>query len=211
MPLPTDSTLAKLRFVSLDTETTGLNPQKDHIISLGAVAIIEGEIRVEDGFDAVIPVSFNSSAVIYHGITREESQKARPARETLAALFDYVGQSPVLGHHIGHDAACLYYTCQRMGLTWPNLQFLDTDLLTRHLGATLPELQNKFTRYSLEELCDYFGIAMHDRHTAPGDAFLTAQVFLRLLRLCKRAGIVDLQALNAVAQVSLESSLSEQD
>lgn len=204
--------LAAIRFVSLDTETTGLNPRKDRIISLGAVAIQHGEIVVEDGFDAVIPVDFNSSAVIYHGITREESQRAKPEHETLAELFEYIGSSPVVGHHIGHDAACLYFACQRSNITWSYPLFLDTDLLTRHIAANNSELKSQLNRYSLEELCLLFDIAMHDRHTAPGDAFLTAQVFLRLMRYCNRISIRDLNSLQAVCKVSAETSLAgEQD
>lgn len=202
--------LDTVRFVSLDTETTGLNPRKDRIISLGAVAVQEGEIVIEDGFDAVIPVAFNSSAVIYHGITREESLKSKPEHETLEELFRYIGDSPVVGHHIGHDAACLYFASQRVGVTWNAPVFLDTDLLTRHLATNNAELNSQLNRYSLEELCTLFGITMHDRHTAPGDAFLTAQVFLRLLRYCKRLGIQQLNALQDICEVPAETYLANE-
>jgi DNA polymerase III epsilon subunit-like protein len=49
--------------------------------------------------------------------------------------------------------------------------------------------------YSLDALCRRFDVAPYDRHTAPGDAFLTAQVFLHLLRLAERAGRDTLGAL----------------
>jgi DNA polymerase-3 subunit epsilon len=42
--------------------------------------------------------------------------------------------------------------------------------------------------FTLEALCTMFGVIPHDRHTATGDAFITAQVFLRLLRLAERSG-----------------------
>jgi DNA polymerase-3 subunit epsilon len=42
--------------------------------------------------------------------------------------------------------------------------------------------------FSLDALCETFGVVPHDRHTAGGDAFLTAQVFLRLLRAAKAVG-----------------------
>jgi DNA polymerase-3 subunit epsilon len=45
------------------------------------------------------------------------------------------------------------------------------------------------TGFELDDLCRRFDITMHDRHTASGDAFLTAQVFLRLHRLAVRAGL----------------------
>jgi DNA polymerase-3 subunit epsilon len=42
--------------------------------------------------------------------------------------------------------------------------------------------------FSLDTLCDMFGVTPHDRHTAGGDAFITAQIFLRLLRAAKTVG-----------------------
>jgi DNA polymerase-3 subunit epsilon len=41
---------------------------------------------------------------------------------------------------------------------------------------------------TLDALCDIFGVTPHGRHTAAGDAFLTAQVFLRLRLLALRHG-----------------------
>ena len=43
-------------------------------------------------------------------------------------------------------------------------------------------------QFTLDALCTMFGVIPHDRHTAAGDAFITAQVFLRLLRLASRFG-----------------------
>jgi DNA polymerase-3 subunit epsilon len=49
--------------------------------------------------------------------------------------------------------------------------------------------------FTLDALCDLFGVIPHDRHTASGDAFITAQLFLRLLRLASRYGRERLGAL----------------
>ncbi len=43
-------------------------------------------------------------------------------------------------------------------------------------------------QFTLDALCELFGVVPHDRHTATGDAFITAQVFLRLLKLARRHG-----------------------
>ena len=49
--------------------------------------------------------------------------------------------------------------------------------------------------FTLDALCEMFGVIPHGRHTASGDAFLTAQVFLRLLRLARRHGRTTLSQL----------------
>jgi DNA polymerase-3 subunit epsilon len=66
---------------------------------------------------------------------------------------------------------------------------LDTMDLTLHLErdgafAGRPPIR----QFTLDGLCAMFGVIPHDRHTASGDAFITAQVFLRLERLAARFG-----------------------
>jgi CBS domain-containing protein len=55
--------------------------------------------------------------------------------------------------------------------------------------------QERIRSFSLDALCGLFGVVPHDRHTAAGDAFLTAQVFQRLLRLAARCGRTTLDRL----------------
>jgi DNA polymerase-3 subunit epsilon len=102
----------------------------------------------------------------------------------------------IVGHHIGHDIEALNCACERhFGFRLPNPS-LDTMDLTLHLNddggfAGRPMAEG----FSLDGLCAMFGIAPHDRHTAGGDAFLTALVFQRLLRVAQRVGRTTLSAL----------------
>ena len=59
--------------------------------------------------------------------------------------------------------------------------------------------------FTLDALCDLFGVIPHDRHTAGGDAFITAQVFLRLLRLATRFGRRTLSRLCEPFEVEIPS------
>ena len=61
------------RFVVLDTESTGLDAERDALVSMGAVGIMFGEVRLDDAFEVVIPYQHNTSAVFIHGIPREEA------------------------------------------------------------------------------------------------------------------------------------------
>jgi len=100
---PADS----VRFVVLDSETTGLDPRKDRLITIGAVAVINGEILLDDVFDALLEVSYNSSAVTVHGVTRQESQSGVTEPEALERFLAYLQDGVIVGHHIGHDVATL--------------------------------------------------------------------------------------------------------
>jgi DNA polymerase-3 subunit epsilon len=181
--------VGRVRFVSFDSETTGLNPKRDALVSLGAIAVQGGEILLDETFEEVLKVQYNNAMVVIHGITREESLKGRDEDEALLDFLNYLGDAVIVGHHIGYDIAMLNEALQRhFGLTLRN-RTLDTMDLALHLERTgLLPLEGIEPNYSLDALCARFGIAPHDRHTAHGDAFLTAQVFLKLLRLATKAG-----------------------
>jgi DNA polymerase-3 subunit epsilon len=178
-----------VRFVVLDSETTGLDPSRDRVITIGAVAVIGGEILLEDSFDELLQVEYNSSAVTVHGVTREESRSGLQEPEALARFLGYLKDGVIVGHHIGHDVEMLNAGYQRhWGFRLENLA-LDTMALTLHLerdGAFVG--REEIREFSLDSLCTLFGVIPHDRHTAPGDAFITAQVYLRLLCLAAKYG-----------------------
>ena len=185
-----DAPLDAVRFVVLDSETTGLNPRTDRIITIGAVAVGGAEILIEDVFDALIRIERNTEAVTVHGVTRDESLKGGVDEAVaLERFLDYLGDGVIVGHHIGHDIATLDAALERhWGIQLSN-RSLDTMDLTLHLErdgafAGRPAIRE----FTLDGLCAMFGVIPHDRHTAGGDAFITAQVFLRLLRLADRFG-----------------------
>ena len=178
-----------VRFVVLDSETTGLDPRKDRLITIGAVGVVAGEILLDDVFDELLEVEYNSAAVTVHGVTRQESQRGVTETEALQCFLAYLQDGVIVGHHIGHDVATLNAGYQRhWGFSLQN-RSLDTMELTLNLerdGAF--EGRDSIAEFSLDGLCSLFGVIPHDRHTASGDAFMTAQIFLRLLRLASHHG-----------------------
>ena len=179
-----DTPIDRVRFVVLDTETTGLDPRTDRIITIGAVAMQNGEILLEDSFEALLKVTHNTSAVTVHGVTRDESLRGIEEPVALERFLDYLKDGVILGHHIGHDVATFDQAYERhWGLHMSNRQ-IDTMDLTLHLerdGAFSD--RPRIREFTLDALCDLFGVIPYDRHTASGDAFITAQLFLRLRRL----------------------------
>ncbi|MFI5076408.1 MAG: PolC-type DNA polymerase III [Vicinamibacteria bacterium] len=184
-----DEPIDAVRFVVLDSETTGLNPATDRLITIGAVAVQGGDIVLEDSFSALLQVERNTEAVTVHGVTRDEARKGVPEPEAVARFLDYLRDGVIVGHHIGHDIATIDAACERhWGARLMN-RSLDTMDLTLHLEragafAGRPPIR----RFTLDALCTMFGVIPHDRHTATGDAFITALVFQRLLPLAARCG-----------------------
>jgi len=184
-----ETPVERVRFVVLDSETTGLDPRKDRLVTIGAVAVRSGEILLEDQFEALLKLAYNTSAVTVHGVTREESLQGIDEPEALEQFLAYLQDGVIVGHHIGHDVQTFNAGYQRhFGFSLQN-RSLDTMDLTLHLerdGAFAG--RDQIRSFSLDALCGMFYIIPHDRHTAAGDAFLTAQVFQRLLRIAAKHG-----------------------
>jgi len=184
-----DTPVDHVRFVVLDSETTGLDPRHDRLITIGSVGVHAGEIQIDDSFDALIRVDANTSAVAVHGVTRDESRRGIEEPAALERFLDYVGDGVIVGHHIGHDIATFDAGYERhWGVKLLN-RSMDTMDLTLHLEqdgafAGRPPIRH----FTLDALCEMFDVIPHDRHTAGGDAFITAQVLLRLLKLAARHG-----------------------
>jgi len=179
----------EVRFVVLDCETTGLNPQSDRIITIGAVAVKSGEIHLDDSFEALLKIARNTSAVTVHGVTRDESRSGMGEPEALERFLEYLKDGVIVGHHIGHDIASLDAGYQRHWSFQLSNRWLDTMYLALHLQhAGAFSGRRAVKEFTLDALCDLFGIAPHGRHTASGDAYLTAEVFLRLRALAMRHG-----------------------
>lgn len=183
------SPASEVRYVVLDSETTGLDPRKDRLVSIGAVAVVNGDVVLDDSYECLLKLDYNTSAVTVHGVTREESRRGYDEPEALQQFLRYLRDGVIVGHHIGHDIATFNAAYDRhWGFELRN-RSLDTMDLTLNLekdGAL--ENSGEIREFSLDSLCGLFGVVPHDRHTAPGDAFVTALIFQRLLRLAGRVG-----------------------
>jgi DNA polymerase-3 subunit epsilon len=148
-----------------------------------------------DSFEALLRVERNTAAVTVHGITRDETRGGVDEPDALRRFLDYLQDGVIVGHHIDHDISTLNAGYQRhWGFDLRN-RSLDTMDLTLHLersGAFAD--RQRIREFTLDSLCELFGVIPHDRHTAGGDAFITAQVFLRLFRLSLRHGRAHLAA-----------------
>lgn len=182
--------LSELEFLVVDTETTGLDTKKDQVLSYGAVQVISNRIRVSTSREFYLkPKIRNREAIKVHGLVQE-----RPfvSRELLIRSFlEDAAQKILVGHHLGFDLAMLERAGRSLGLRKIKNPGLDTyDLAVRldrgryYDPRTIPSRE-----YSLDRLCERYGISLDDRHTAAGDAFLTAQLLIKLLKVAAAKGI----------------------
>jgi DNA polymerase-3 subunit epsilon len=164
------------RFVVFDTETTGLDVRSDVILSIGAIAIYDNSIVVNDSLELFVEQNvFKTESVPIHGILKEGKEEKQGETEAVIQFLDFIKDSTLVGHHVRFDIKMVSASLQGMGLGKLKNRSMDTDLMYRKFKG-LHEDQHA----SLDELCQVFKIQKSDRHTATGDAFITALIFLRL-------------------------------
>src|SRR5690349_12525096 len=110
-----DTPIGEVRFVVLDSETTGFSPVLDRILTIGAVAVQDREIRLDDSFDALLRVMGDVGPVDVHGVTPERTRRGYEEGEAIERWLGYLRDAVIVGHHIGHDISMLDAALERMG------------------------------------------------------------------------------------------------
>jgi DNA polymerase-3 subunit epsilon len=174
------------RCVVVDTETSGLDPQQDVLLAIGAVAIDDTGIDVDDSFEVVVRPAERVSRenVVVHGIGDASQRAGVPPREALAAFVSYVAGAPLVAFHASFDRAVLARALADTDLRTAPLQWLDA----AHLAATLFPEEHKRGRRALDDWLVHFAIDVSARHSAAGDALATAELVLRLRALAAAQG-----------------------
>jgi len=174
-------TFNNCRFVVFDTETTGLVPKTDRILSIGAIALQENTLFVNDTFDQFLQQThFNKSTVEIHGIIKNGSQEKLSEKKAIEEFIKYIGNSVLVAHHAAFDIAMINEALKRMGLKSLKNKTIDTGVLYKKLANSSKKHVN------LDSLCTEFNIPPQDRHTAAGDAYITALLFLKIMSRLKK-------------------------
>lgn len=175
--------IEELRFVVIDAETTGFDVNKDRILSLAAVPLRGREISIADVQTWLVfqaSSSVNEAARI-HCILPSDTRMGVPEDQAMKELLPLLQGTVVIGHHIHFDAALIDHAMRRsigVGLRNP---LVDTaDLAQRTIDAFARTGYANQRPPTLDEVCSHLEIMTMERHTAAGDAFTTAELFLLL-------------------------------
>jgi len=174
-----------LRWVVLDCESSGLDPERDRLLSIGAVAVREGRIVHADAYGAVLRQAQASAApnILVHGIGAEAQRRGQDPGTALAAFERYAAGAPLVAYHAAFDRALLGRAMAACGLRWQprwlDLAQLAPALFPRRAGSCK----------SLDDWLAAFSIGHPARHDAVADAYATAQLLLVLLAEAQNQGV----------------------
>lgn len=173
------------RFVVLDTETTGFDYEKDRILCIGAVVLQNYKIPIQESFEVFIQQEhYNQATAQIHGILKASVLDRPNEFQALQQFLAFLGDSIIVAHHTFFDVSMINKALERNGLPKLENKTLDTSHLYKKTLLYSPLLVRK-DNYSLDDLADKFDISKKDRHTAMGDAFITAIAFLKILNKLK--------------------------
>ena len=174
-----------LIFVVLDTETTGFSFEDDRILSIGAVKIKKESISVQEVFDIYLEQEkFNKETVHVHGLLKNGQRECISEVLALEKFLEYVGNAIIVAHHAGFDMGMLNTALERNDLPKLKNTVLDTGVIYKKTLIKSYLVQPK-SNYTLDELAEKFSISRKDRHTALGDAYITAVAFLKIISRLK--------------------------
>ena len=194
--------LRNLTFIVFDTETTGLQPsQGDQMVQIGAVRIVNGRILSGESFNRIVnpgrPIPVES--IKFHGITDDMVKDKPPISVILPQFKAFAADAVLVAHNAAFDLKFLRMREREFGVCFDN-PVLDTMMLSNYLDG--PELG-----HSLDSICDRLGISITDRHTALGDAIVTAAVLLNQIDALESRGITTLE--QVVKELDLTMALHE--
>lgn len=155
-------------YVSIDLETTGLNPKTDKIIEIGAVRVIDGERR--ETFASLVNPGrrLEPRIVELTGLTDGELEGAPYIEEVLADALVFMGELPLLGHSVLFDFSFLKKAAVNCRLEFER-EAVDTLKIARKY---LADLEHR----SLDYLCGHYRIP-HRAHRALADAEATSLLY----------------------------------
>jgi len=191
-------------YIVIDIETTGLNPEIDNTIEIGAIKITPSELHNDNQtesdrltnreifhslihLDRPIPINITSLTGITDIMLVEHG---KPLDVVPANFLEFVGKLPVVAHNLDFDKTFIQMACQKYKLPPFSNRLIDTLSLARR---TVKGLAN----YKLETLSTHFGLAVmgnldydssnensadnYALHRSLGDCEITLQVYAKLM------------------------------
>ena len=183
-------------YVVFDLETTGLSPDKNKIIEIGAVKVVDGAIteRFSTFVNPEVPIPYNIEQLT--SIKDDMVLDAPRIEEILPEFMKFCEGTVMVAHNAEFDTGFIRRNCERMGLPF-DFTIADTVALARIL---LPQLN----RFKLDTVAKAVGVSLDHHHRAVDDAACTAEIFVKFIEMLHERGMETLDDVNQMGATSPE-------
>lgn len=172
-----------IRLVALDTEASGFEVGKDRILSIAVIELTANQIQLDQCVEWLVyqPGMVANKATEIHGILPSDTLRGLPETQMLEELLPRISGAIVVGHQIWFDAMMLNEALKRnYGIGFLN-PTIDVALLA--MNELQPFRKTGYINQrppSIEDICAHLVLPITERHTAEGDAYMAAEIFLLL-------------------------------
>jgi len=169
-------------YVVFDTETTGLNPKEDEILSIGAVKIKDNKILTSQTFEIYLKNSKDISpkSIEIHRIRPCDLQNATDVEDGIKEFLHFIGSRPLIGYYLEFDVAMINkYIKPMLGITLPN-EMIEVSEIYFEKKITLIPQGNIDLRF--DTILQNYDIPNMGLHNAVNDAIMTAMIYLKLTK-----------------------------
>jgi DNA polymerase-3 subunit epsilon len=174
--LPARSTpWSECRLLAVDFETSGLDPRRDRILSVGWVAIDGGRIRMSSAAHRLVHASDVGHSATVHGLTDTDLEAGGELAAVVLELLDRLQGRALVAHAAGVELGFLSTACRRCFGLPPTLRFIDTLALERRLQHARPMPSGALRLHACRER---HGLPEYRAHDAAIDALACAELLL---------------------------------
>lgn len=166
--------------VVLDTETTGLNPKRDEILSIGAVLVRDNKILMHRSFERFLKPSagISQESIKIHHIRECDLAHAIESEDAIRQLLDFIENRPIVGYYIGFDHQIISrYTKKYLGVPLPNEMI---ELSTMYYRRYRKSSSYEFVDLKFDTIMDALHLPFLGKHDALNDAIMSAMIYLKL-------------------------------
>jgi DNA polymerase III subunit epsilon len=186
--------LSQARFVVIDTELTSLDTKINRMLSVGAIAMDGPRIRLAEQFYRVINpgVEVPEKTILVHGLRPTDVADGHEPAKVVSEFAEFINDAVLVGHFIEIDMAALKKEFRIAGKRLSNVA-IDSAKVHRWLELkrrTFAEAtDDRHEALDLPTVAKYYNISVTDSHHALADAFVTAQLWQKLLSRLESAGL----------------------
>ncbi|RXJ86012.1 3'-5' exonuclease [Arcobacter sp. CECT 8985] len=170
----------KGEYICLDCETTGLNPKKDEILSIGAVMIKDNKVIIKNNFNIFLKPSsnVNEESIKIHQIRPIDLKNAQDPKDAIFKLLEFIGSRPIIGYYIKFDISIISkYTKNLIGIKLPNETI---EVSSMYYKTKKRSSEYEFVDLKFDTIMKELNIPELGKHDALNDAIMTSMMFLKL-------------------------------
>lgn len=169
-------------YIVFDTETTGLNPKEDEILSIGAVKIKDNKILTSQTFEVYVKNSkkISSKSIEIHGIRPCDLVDAKSAHEAVVEFLNFIGSRTLVGYYLEFDVAMINkYLVPMLGIKLPNKMIEVSEI---YYDKEIPLIPQGNIDLRFDTILKKCNVPNMGAHNAVNDAVMTAMIFLKLTK-----------------------------